>query len=134
MPIMSKEKSKQSKKKEAAVVSPSNGAGDSLKDFGLEFLSNPPSAAEITVKLQLSGPVKFSTTLNCHAYVIAEKIVVLVTDGRVNDKILDIELENADVNAALIFDDQTIIDIYPPVPEILTYSLGVLRHFILIRK
>jgi hypothetical protein len=119
---------------EAAHAVPATPAVSLPTNLGLEFLTDPPSQPSNTVKLQLSGPVKFGTTMNCHTYAITDHVVVLVTDSRVKGEIIDISLEDSSVEATLVFDEQTKIDVYPPIPVILTYDIGVLRHFIFIRK
>jgi hypothetical protein len=122
-------------KHEAAHAVPMKAApATSLEHLGLAFLADPPSQPSKTVKLQLSGPVKFGTTMNCHTYAITDHVVVLVTDSRVKGDIIDISLEDASVEATLVFDEQTKIEVYPPIPVILTYDIGVLRHFVFIRK
>jgi len=106
----------------------------SLDAFGLGFLTTPPSLPDKTVKLQLSGPMKFSTALCCHTFAIGEQVIVLVADSRVKSEIIDLSLEDASVEAALLFEDGEKMDIYPPVPGVITYDVGVLRHFVFIRK
>jgi hypothetical protein len=121
-------------KHETAYAVPTTPATSLPINLGLEFLTNPPSPPSQSVKLQLSGPVKFGTTMNCHTYTLTDHVVVLVTDSRVKGEIIDISLEDSSVEATLVFDEQTKIDVYPPIPVILTYDVGVLRHFIFIRK
>jgi len=117
-----------------AVPSTAIPASSLPETLGLNFLTDPPSPPSQSVKLQLSGLVKFATTMNCHTYAITDHLVVLITDSRVKGEIIDIALEDSSVQAALVFDEQTKIDVYPPIPVILTYDIGVLRHFIFIRK
>jgi len=103
------------------------------ENLGLEFLKDPPSPPSQSVKLQLTGSVKFSTMMNCHTYAITDHVVVLVTDSRIKGEIIDISLEDPTTQATLVV-GETGIKIYPPIPVILTYDIGVLRHFIFIRK
>ena len=81
--------------------------------------------------MQLSGPVKFATTIECHAVVITDKIVVLVVDRRVKEEIFEMTLEDTDAKITLTYEGD-VLDVYPP--PLVTYDLGVLRHFIFIRK
>ena len=101
--------------------------------LGLDFLTDPPSLPEKTVRLHLSGKMKFSTVLNCHAYIVHDAVVVLVADKRIKSDIIDISLDDPEIQTELILDDGSKIAIYPPIPGILTYDIGVLRHFVFVR-
>jgi len=126
---------KSTEKHEAAhAMQAAAASANTLAHLGLEFLSDPPSPPSQSVKLQLSGPVKFGTTIHCHTAAITDHLIVLVTDSRVKGEIIDISLEDSSALATLIFDEQTKIDVYPPIPALLTYDIGVLRHFLFIRK
>jgi len=100
----------------AAKTAPQVAPVISLDEFGLGFLTTPPSVPDKTVKLQLSGPMKFSTALCCHTFTVSEQVIVLVADSRVKSEIIDLSLEDASVEAALLFEDGEKINIYPPVP------------------
>jgi len=109
-------------------------AAASYDHMGLDFLTDTPSLPTKTVKLHLSGPVKFGTSLNCHALAVNDQIAVLVTDKRIKPEIIDLSFDDPDVKVALQLDEEQRIAVYPPVPQILTYDIGVLRHFVFIRK
>ena len=72
--------------------------------------------------------------MNCHAVVINDQFVVLVLDNRVKTEIIDISLEDKTIEATLILDNEEKIDVHPPIPIVITYDVGVLRHFVFIRK
>jgi hypothetical protein len=108
-------------------------ASEPFDNLGLNFLSTPPSQPTVSIKLGLSGPVKFRTALSCHYCAVTDSLVVLVVDSRVKKELIDLSLEDAEVEATLVLDD-TVISVYPPVPNVLTYDVGVLRHFLFIRK
>jgi len=112
-------------------IPPKTAPTISLESLGLEFLTTPPSLPDKSVKLQLSGPMKFTATITCHASVVSDSLVVLVVDSRVKSEIVDISADGQDIEAALIFEDGEIIDVYLPI---MTYDVGVLRHFAFIRK
>ena len=101
---------------------------------GLEFLTTPPSPPTKTVKLQLSGPMKFVTSMACHTFAVNDQLVVLVVDNRIKAEIIDLSLEDQSIEAELILDGGERISVYPPVPAVMTYDIGVLRHFVFIRK
>jgi len=105
-----------------------------LEHLGLGFLTDPPSLPTQTVKLQLSGQMKFGATLNCHTLAVNDHVVVLVTDKRVKEEIIEISLDDPEITAELVLGEGEKIAVYPPVPGILTYDIGVLRHFVFIRK
>ena len=100
---------------------------------GIPFLTDPPSLSLHTARLQLSGVVKFSTSMECHQWVLTDSFVVLITDTRVKDKIIDISLDDPNIQAELVFENQPPIRIYPPIPKVLSYDVGVLRHFLFVR-
>jgi hypothetical protein len=52
----------------------------------------------------------------------------------VKAEIIDISLEDQDVQATLDLPEGPSVEVYPPIPAILTYDVGVLRHFIFIRR
>ena len=118
----------------ATTPMPAPTAAPSVILPGLEFLTTPPSQPLKAVKLQLSGPMKFTTAMSCHATAINDQLVVLVVDNRVKSEIIDISLEDTSIEATLIFEDDEKIDIHPPIPIVMTYDIGVLRHFVFIRK
>jgi len=105
-----------------------------LQGTGLEFLTNPPSPPAKAVKLQLSGAVKFAASMYCHTFTGNDQLVVLVVDSRTKAEIIDLTLEDPAVEAALIFESGEKFDVYPPIPAVLTYDIGALRHFVFIRK
>jgi len=105
----------------------------SLDHLGLGFLTDPPSLPACSVRLQLEGPMKFSTAIQCHAFIVTEQFVILVTDTRVKADVIDIVLEDAEIEATLITETE-IIPVLPPVPFVITYSIGVLKHHLFIRK
>ena len=70
----------------------------------------------------------------CHTFAVNDQLAVLVVDNRVKSEIIDLSLEDSSVEAALIFEDGKKIDIFPPIPAAMTYDIGVLRHFVFIRK
>ena len=78
--------------------------------------------------------MKFTTAMSCHVTAINDQLVVLVVDNRVKSEIIDISLEDTSIEATLIFEDDEKIDIHPPIPIVMTYDIGVLRHFVFIRK
>ena len=106
----------------------------SYEQLGLDFLTDTPSLPTKTVKLHLSGPVKFGTSLDCHALAMNDQVVVLVTDKRIKPEIIDLSFDDPDVKVELQLDEEQRIEVYPPVPQILTYDIGALRHFVFIRK
>jgi len=109
-----------------------------LKEVGLTFLTDPPSSPGRTVRIQLSGPVKFGTSVACHDVVVVDRLVILVTDTRVKKDILELSFEDHTIEMAMMVTDkegqETTYNVYPPIPEALTYDIGVLRHFIFIRR
>lgn len=105
----------------------------SLEHLGLGFLTDPPSLPTRTVKLQLAGPVKFGASIQCHDFVVTDQFVILVTDKRIKPEAVDLALEDSSLETLLITENE-IISVHPPVPSICTYDVGVLRHFVFIRK
>jgi len=60
-------------------------------------------------------------------------LLVPVTDTRIKSEVIDLALEDASVETTLITETD-VISIYPPIPSVITYNIGVLRHFVFIRK
>ena len=112
---------------------PSSPAGD-FGQFGLGFLTTPPTPPAKTVKLRLSGSVKFSTSLDCHTFVVSDQVVILVTDKRIKPEVIDLSFDDPEVRVKLQMGEEQSIEVYPPIPQVLTYDIGVLRHFVFIRK
>jgi hypothetical protein len=105
----------------------------SLESLGLGFLTTPPSLPAKSVKLQLSGQMKFSTTIPCHEFAVTDHFVILILDKRVKADAVDLALEDASIETTLITETD-IIPVYPPSPALISYDFGVLRHFVFIRK
>jgi hypothetical protein len=106
---------------------------DFCKSLGLEFLTDPPSLPQKSVQLQLRGLVRFSTVIKCHDVVVSGQFAVLVVDTRVLPEAIDLSLEDANADVTLITETE-LIPVHPPVPSIMYYDVGVLRHFLFIRK
>jgi len=107
---------------------------DDFGRFGLGFLTTPPTPPAKTVKLRLYGPMKFSTSLDCHTFNVTDQVVVLVTDKRAKPEVIDLSFDDPEMRVELQMGENQSIEVYPPVPQVLTYDIGVLRHFVFIRK
>ena len=59
----------------APIAAPSMPAPTATILPGLEFLTTPPSQPMKAVKLQLSGPMKFTTAMSCHATAINDQLM-----------------------------------------------------------
>lgn len=115
---------------------PKNDSGGMIagESFGIPFLKASPVMPSRTVKIQLSGPIKFSASMACHEVIVHDLMIVVIVDKRVKEEVLDISIDNSEINTSLVMEDGMEYCIEPPIPTIISYDVGVIRHFVFIRR
>jgi len=105
-----------------------------FKKIGLPFITDTPSYPKIKLKLEVSGPTRFSVPFLCHSFTVDDSQVVCVIDTRAFEQESQdsLMLPECDVDADVFTVKLTTPDgnsyaIYPPSPVPNYFDLGKLR-------
>ena len=118
------------------VQSPSIDHFNLLKEFGLDFLRTQATIPDQPVQICCTGLVTFQVPFPCHKIIQTDSLVVLVTDTRGTGiyREMDFKMDPKTVQVELLCFEQTVIPILPPVPNTVSFELGVLRFTLFLKR
>jgi hypothetical protein len=100
-----------------------------LSGLGLGFLKEPPQPPPVQVQVRYEGPVRFRIPFPCHHVLRTDRLVLLLSDTRSTQGFREVEcdLDRASVRVFLQLPDGEEIPVLPPVPQTVSFEIGVIR-------
>jgi len=115
---------------------PAAGIDDMLRLLGFDFLRRSPSMPDKHVQLCFSGLATFQVPFACHAVVVTDSLVVLITDKRSVPVFqeMDFNVDRKTVEVTLVCPDKSAVPIVAPVPRTVSFELGILRFTLFAKR